>query len=384
MENFPHSLVHFPSEFLEDLDQLTPAQLWQLERDPLSLPLRSKLKNFLGELRAIADQINDLVPPIICYYPEKHLRHVRGKKQHEITCLGTLLGNIHQQEQFTHGVDLGGGQGHLARTLAGQHHLPMFSLDQNPQLQQLGMARPDVCKDVTFVPMKFHHHHPELKQYFTKGACSVGLHTCGPLALSHFRGSLAAGTCWNINFGCCYLLLDAASEVNISHYAQQNGLPSSPFALSLATRSHAPSTWKNFLLNKQVKYYRYGLHLAFSTLLNLPYIRTVGDCPARTYYRPFSEYFFTKCRELAISLPIDFNDKKIEDFYYGAQIQATLRQMYLANSLRWRLGRVLEIYLLLDRALFLQEQQAEVSLGRFFREDISPRNIGIIWRPPRT
>jgi hypothetical protein len=52
--------------------------------------------------------------------------------------------------------------------------------------------------------------------------------------------------------------------------------------------------------------------------------------------------------------------------------------MVLCNLIRWQLGRALEIYILLDRALFLEEHQYQVSVKTYFKESLSPRNIGIL------
>jgi len=52
-------------------------------------------------------------------------------------------------------------------------------------------------------------------------------------------------------------------------------------------------------------------------------------------------------------------------------------QMITAGLIRNALGRALEIYLLLDRAIYLEEQGYKVKVEEFFDEELSPRNIGI-------
>jgi hypothetical protein len=52
--------------------------------------------------------------------------------------------------------------------------------------------------------------------------------------------------------------------------------------------------------------------------------------------------------------------------------------MFLCNIIRWQLGRLLEIYLLLDRCLFLEENGYKVKVEQYFEEALSPRNIGIL------
>ena len=50
------------------------------------------------------------------------------------------------------------------------------------------------------------------------------------------------------------------------------------------------------------------------------------------------------------------------------------------NIIRWQFGRAIELWILLDRACYLQENKNEVIIGEYFDENISPRNIGIYAR----
>jgi hypothetical protein len=56
----------------------------------------------------------------------------------------------------------------------------------------------------------------------------------------------------------------------------------------------------------------------------------------------------------------------------GWQRLATVRNLELPRSL---FRRPLEIWLLLDRALFLEEQGYQVRLGNFCPAQLTPRNI---------
>jgi hypothetical protein len=51
--------------------------------------------------------------------------------------------------------------------------------------------------------------------------------------------------------------------------------------------------------------------------------------------------------------------------------------MLAAGLIRNALGRVMELYLLVDRAIFLEEKGYKVEVQEFFDEELSPRNIGI-------
>ena len=51
--------------------------------------------------------------------------------------------------------------------------------------------------------------------------------------------------------------------------------------------------------------------------------------------------------------------------------------MFCANIIRWQFGRAIEKLIILDRAIYLKENNYKVELGELFDENISPRNIGI-------
>jgi hypothetical protein len=64
-------------------------------------------------------------------------------------------------------------------------------------------------------------------------------------------------------------------------------------------------------------------------------------------------------------------------FFEQEQIQVMIQRMLAAGLIRNALGRVLEVYLQLDRAIYLEEMGYTVQVEEFFDEELSPRNIGI-------
>ena len=52
-------------------------------------------------------------------------------------------------------------------------------------------------------------------------------------------------------------------------------------------------------------------------------------------------------------------------------------KILFANIIKSFIGRTIEVYILLDRCLYLIENGYEVNIKRFFNENISPRAIGI-------
>ena len=67
----------------------------------------------------------------------------------------------------------------------------------------------------------------------------------------------------------------------------------------------------------------------------------------------------------------------LQEWFEQKSIQEKIDEMFCMNIIRWQFGRAIELWILLDRACYLEEQGHKIKLGEYFDENISPRNIGI-------
>jgi hypothetical protein len=79
-----------------------------------------------------------------------------------------------------------------------------------------------------------------------------------------------------------------------------------------------------------------------------------------------------------LNIDHDYTNEYFDQFYESKEIQDQLRIMFICNIIRWQIGRVLEIYLQLDRCIYLEENGYIVKLEQYFKESLSPRNLGIL------
>jgi hypothetical protein len=97
---------------------------------------------------------------------------------------------------------------------------------------------------------------------------------------------------------------------------------------------------------------------------------TTPSVPPTWLDKPFAGY----CRDLAklrgIDLPADTNWQELEA--RGWQRLAQVRNLELVRGL---FRRPMELWLLLDRALFLEEQGYRATLGAFCATRMTPRNL---------
>ena len=124
-----------------------------------------------------------------------------------------------------------------------------------------------------------------------------------------------------------------------------------------------------------MKSYRYGIHLFIFHILGIKKFLNVGDGKKADYEIKFSSYVLKKLKHLNLST--SFGKEQIDQWFEQSEIQSKIEEMFCMNIIRWQFGRAIELWILLDRACFLEEAGYKVKMGEYFNENISPRNIGI-------
>ncbi len=315
---------------------------------------------------------------------ENRLR-MTAKKQHEISCLLPFIETEMLTRKIARGLDIGGGAGHLARTLVTELSLPMISIDRDPALQNLGR---DLLKkqgmeegetSLRFLSSEvMAGKQQDIDAYFQGSCLSLGLHTCGPLAWTHLFKS-SESLCL-LNFGCCYDRMTPERDCHQSLFAKQHRLPITSFALFLATRGRRRKP-DELLMQERVNSYRLALHVLLQEEGLSEGFMAVGDAARSTYLLGFAAY--AEDRMKALGWVNHFSAVRAQRLVERPGMRRAMREFFLINMLRNCFARPLEVLLLLDRALWLCEQGREVSLLQFFDQRHSPRNLGLFAAFPK-
>lgn len=383
LNRYPLSLDSIEAVYIEELLQLTDDELFEFNcRRPVE-----KLKNTKTQL--LVDNVFLLTAIAkIEKFSEIPLedwafKGVKYKKRHEIQKIVPVLKKLNADKPFHHIVDIGGGVGHLARTLAHYHGIESVSLDTNADFQTQGKTRAErfrklpIAKPLTFINLTFGDPKDEekLKKIVNPESLVIGLHTCGNLANDVMKTSLSFNTFGLLSFGCCYHKMDPDKDFPQSEHFKKFFLPMTTHSLTLATRAHGAIEKEEYTTMKLVKFFRYILHFWLYEKHQLTDIFDVGENNTRDYHGNFSDYAQPKLKNL--NLPIATKEE-LDSFYQERSQGEEMRKLYVANLLRWQLGRALEVYLLLDRSLYLLENGYSVRLESYFDENLSPRNLGIL------
>ena len=198
----------------------------------------------------------------------------------------------------------------------------------------------------------------------------VALHACGDLHVRLLRLASAAGCAQLAVAPCCY------NRIAAEHY-QALSAPARASTLQLSRDDLRLPLAETVTAGQRMRRQRdlsMARRLAFDLLQRQQ--RGVDDylptpsLPTSWLDKDFASY----CRDLAdlrgvtVSGPVDW--PALEDA--GWQRLAQVRNLELVRGL---FRRPLELWLLLDRALFLEEQGYQVRLGTFCAHELTPRNL---------
>ncbi|WP_043308049.1 methyltransferase [Pseudomonas sp. ML96] len=297
--------------------------------------------------------------------PQRLNVDVPGRKWQQIEA---FAGRLQFRQQPTHWLDWCSGKGHLGRLLA-QGGQQLTCLEYDPQLVETGQQLSDrlhlpathLLQDVLAADagLQLHAEHSP-----------VALHACGDLHVRLLQLASAAGCTQLAVAPCCYNRITAEHYQALSTPAQASGLQLSHDDLRLPLAETVTAGQRQRRQRNQSMARR----LAFDLLQRQQ--RCVDDY-LPTPSLPVSwldKDFATYCRDLAGLKGVELHDAidwpSLEAA--GWQRLAQVRNLELLRSL---FRRPLELWLLLDRALFLEEQGYRVRLGTFCPYQLTPRNL---------
>jgi hypothetical protein len=300
--------------------------------------------------------------------PKSLLRKLTLKKQHELLALAPIINKLSPKIL----VDIGGGAGHLSSYLVHDQDRTSICVDANKEYQKIGVKKleredPKTLKKITFKNLEITD--ASLKELEVHSSCLLGLHTCGDLSVCLVKNFNTPQFKSFLNLGCCYHKL-STENLNLSHSAKANGLRLSYQALTMASKSYKKLTVEDFQFRKRVKSYRYTIHLFMQEVLGIEF-KTLGNAKKQAYEDSFRSYVRAFLPEAN-----NISDEAIEEFYKGKQ--QVISHIMDFGLIRSQMAKVVELYIILDRAIYLQEKNMSVEVCEVFDKKISPRNYAII------
>ncbi|WP_395609576.1 methyltransferase [Pseudomonas sp. B22129] len=289
---------------------------------------------------------------------------VPGRKWQQIEAFGAAL-------QFaqtpTHWLDWCAGKGHLGRRLL-QPGQQLTCLEYDPALIAAGQALSDhhglsarhqlqdVMADVAINP----EHTP------------VALHACGDLHVRLLQLATAAG-CKSLALApCCYNRINAENYLALSAAgrASQLQLSIEDLGLPLSETVTAGNRVRQQRDTSMAR--RLGFDRLQRQLRGCDDYLPTPSLPASWLDKPFADY----CQALASLKGLSTGEENWAELEaHGWRRLAEVRNLELVRGL---FRRPLEMWLVLDRALFLSEQGYKVEIGTFCESTLTPRNLMVL------
>ena len=264
------------------------------------------------------------------------------------------------------------GKGHLGRMLAFNGASDVHSIELQQSLceqgqksaQQQGLAmhfsQADVLKE-------------DITQFFNADMHAVALHACGGLHQAFMRQASAAKV-QQISFSpCCYHLFTANEYRAMSEVANHSELNLTHRDLKLALQETVTAPSRLEKVRKTELEWRLGFDALRKSITGEQYYVSVPSVNKAIFSDSFKSFCAWAADKKAINLPQDTDYNKYLDIGV-ARKKITDRVELVRHVFR----RAIEVWLVLDRALYLQQQGYQVSVKTFCEKQLTPRNILIL------
>lgn len=300
--------------------------------------------------------------------PERLTRHIPGRKWQQITRFAECTRQQWQASTQTW-VDWCAGKGHLGRLLAWQGGQPLLCLERDPALNRAGaeLSREvgtnsrhldaDVLTGAAWQQLQPHH-------------SVVALHACGQLHMTLLQQA-AARNCLQIAISpCCYNRIPDQYYRPLSSIARHGQLRLSREDLGLPLQESVTAGQRVRRLRDQSMAWRLAFDSWQREARGVNEYLPTPSRPESALRQGIADF----CRSLAahhgLQLPEPQSWAELER--QGWQRLAQVRNLELLPAL---FRRPLEVWLLLDRALYLVESGYQVRVGQFCEPGLTPRNL---------
>lgn len=260
------------------------------------------------------------------------------------------------------------GKAHLGRLLARLQRRSVLALEWDAQLVDAGeqLARRErlpvsfQCVDVL---------RPEATALLQREHDVVALHACGELHLQLLRGCAERGPRTLTLAPCCYQLIAGQRYAPLSDVAQRSDLDLGLHDLRTAVRDSVTSPERVRQQRRTLQAWRLGFDRWQRETRGCDDYLPTPSLPLSVVRGGFAAFW----RDEAARIGIDAAG--VDMAHYEREGWQRLREVAALDVARIAFRRPLELWLVLDRALYLQQHGYEVELGTFCARSVTPRNI---------
>jgi hypothetical protein len=368
----PFTELHMPWEagYPELAGWLRGRSLEQAEMDhnhPERLNAPAPFPPLAAEAAALA-QVGPLPAQALDPAPSRMSVDVPGRKWQQIEALARHLAFA---DTPSHWLDWCSGKGHLGRRLA-QPGQALTCLEYDPALVEAG-HRLSVRLHIPATHLQQDVLAADAALHLKAGHTPVALHACGDLHVRLMQLAARIGCRHMAVAPCCYNRTDAQLYRPLSDTGRESTLQLSRDDLGLPLSETVTAGARVRRQRDASMARRLGFDLLQRELRGVDEYLPTPSLPVAWLDKPYADY----CRELAElkQLPVPEARNWTELEAAGRERLAQVRNLELVRNL---FRRPLELWLVLDRAMYVREQGYRVRVGTFCDNQLTPRNLLIL------
>ena len=269
-------------------------------------------------------------------------------------------------------VDWCAGKGHLGRSLALVSGRGALCVERDHALCESGAALAGA------LPVRFLEGDVlalALEEVLTPGRSAVALHACGQLGDTLLREGRHLDA---LAFApCCYHRQPPGPHRPLSALARAAALPLTARQLRLATAEEVHASDDQRALRHQEVAWRFGLDALVRAATGRTTHTSIPSLPRSQVRVSFVTFVERAAERHALPLPARWDPLAAEQVGWARAHRK--RALDLMRSL---FRPALELWLFLDRVVYLEEQGWEVRWGRFCEREVTARNLMMIGTRP--
>jgi Methyltransferase domain len=290
--------------------------------------------------------------------------HIPGRKWQQIVAFAAALPRSELPV-----VDWCAGKGHLSRIVQRSQQQPVRCLEWDAALVAAGeKLAQQQQRDIHY----FHHDVMQALPAICADSASVhvGLHACGTLhhrLLQHAVTTSAQAVALS---PCCYHKISTAHYQPLSVAARASQLQLDRSALHLAVQDTVTARAGERRMREKERWWRLGFDALQRELRSTDEYLNVPSCKRAVLREDFPGFcrWAANARQLTLPAHIDYE-------HYLQLARDRHRDILRLDLLRQLFNRPLELWLVLDCALYLEEHGYRVAVTQFCKRQLSPRNL---------
>lgn len=263
------------------------------------------------------------------------------------------------------------GKAHLGRQLAAQRGSSVIALDRDAALIEAGRAqaaRANIAIDFRCVDVMSAAAAAAIRPEHN----AIALHACGDLHMRLLTLCAQTKTRTITLAPCCYQLIADESRCVLSQAARASGLQLRRDDLRTAVHGTVTASARQNRQRRQLQAWRLGFDLLQRELRGIDAYLPTPPLSTTILKTGFADF----CAKLALHRRLRLPDR-VDYLRYERAGAERLREASALDLPRIAHRRALELWLALDRALYLRERGYTVALGVFCARELTPRNLCI-------